>query len=155
MQAPFHWLRIEVFVYATENEELVTETFSGLACTEEFSTSVSESEHGNTMKVLQSICTHTKEQNAVFRNLGKDIAQHIIDNSDSMIDDDCILYMRLDKQKAVQGELEIAHHGDVFSITGKIASNPAKKKVAVENITKILCSLFPDLRIPALPERSE
>lgn len=53
MQAPFHWLRIGVFVYATENEELVTQTFRDLACTDDITTSVSEGEHGNVMKVLQ------------------------------------------------------------------------------------------------------
>lgn len=155
MQAPFHWLRIETFVYATENEELLAETFASLACTEEYRTDVSESEHGNTMRILQHICTHTKEQNAVMLRLGREIAQQIVDDAESMVDDDCIMYLRLDKQKAVLGEMEIAHHGDVFAITGKIASNPARHHIAVANIRDLLTSLYPDLRAPATPGSEE
>ena len=54
------------------------------------------------------------------------------------IDDDCVFYTRLDKQKAVQGIYAVAHHGDVISITGKVASNPAKKEVAIRNMTEFL-----------------
>ena len=48
MQATFHWLRIETFCYATEKEELVSQTFRDLVGTDEFQTDVSESEHGKT-----------------------------------------------------------------------------------------------------------
>ena len=35
MQATFHWLRIETFCYATEKEDLVSETFRQIAGTDE------------------------------------------------------------------------------------------------------------------------
>ena len=53
-----------------------------------------------------------------------------------------MFYTRLDKQRAVCGEYKIAHHGDVISITGKVASNPARKEVAMENMTQFLKKLI-------------
>ena len=116
MQAPFHWLRIETFVYATEKEDLVTDTFKSLAGTDEFRTDVSESEHGNQMLILQAIMSHKKEQENVFSHLGEALAKEIYEDAASKIDDDCVFYIRLDKQKAVCGEYTVAHHGDVISI---------------------------------------
>lgn len=52
MQATFHWLRIEAFVYATEREDLVRETFARIIGSEEFDTEITEGEHGNRMLIL-------------------------------------------------------------------------------------------------------
>ena len=145
MQAPFHWLRVETFVYATEKEDLVTETFANLAGVEEFNTFDSESEHGNRMLILQAMMTHRKEQQGVFTRLGEELAKEIYDDAPEKIDEDCVFYIRLDKQKAVCGEYAVAHHGDVISITGKIASNPARQEVAVRNLREFLRDLFPSL----------
>lgn len=138
MQATFHWLRMETFCYATEKEDLVSETFQTLAGTDEFQKEISESEHGNTMLIFQHMITKQREMDALFTRLGKDLLQSFLDDLENRIDDDCVFYTRLDKQKAVQGEYAVAHHGDVISITGKVASNPAKKEVAVRNMTEFL-----------------
>ena len=49
--------------------------------------------------------------------------------------------MRLDKQKAVTGTYEVAHHGDVIAITGKVQSHPARKEVAERVLTDFLSGL--------------
>ena len=138
MQATFHWLRIETFCYATEKEDLVSETFRQIAGTDEFQTDISESEHGNQMLILQHMITKQRDMDALFQRLGKDLLQNFLDDMENRIDDDCVFYTRLDKQKAVQGIYAVAHHGDVISITGKVASNPAKKEVAMRNMTDFL-----------------
>ncbi len=148
MQAVFHWLRIETFVYATEKEDLVRETFSGLVGTEEYGTEISEGEHGNRMLILQRIATKQKEMEKVFSNLGNELLAQLLEDVDNRIDDDCVFYTRLDKQKAVCGTYSAAHHGDVISITGKVASNPAKKEVAVRNFTAFVSSLLSQTRPP-------
>ena len=138
MQATFHWLRIETFCYATEKEDLVSETFQQIAGTDEFQMDISESEHGNQMLILQHMSTKQRDMDALFLRLGKDLMQGFLDDMENRIDDDCVFYTRLDKQKAVQGIYSVAHHGDVISITGKVASNPAKKEVAMRNMTEFL-----------------
>ena len=154
MQAPFHWLRIETFIYATEKEDLVTETFRTLAGTDEFRTDISESEHGNQMLILQAMMSHKKEQEGVFSRLGEELARELYDGAEEKIDDDCVFYVRLDKQKAVCGVYSVAHHGDVISITGKVASNPARREVAVRNMRAFLSSLYPSLPQPEPADRS-
>lgn len=86
----------------------------------------------------------------VFSNLGKDMLAQLSEGAGDRIDDDCVFYVRLDKQKAVCGEYAVAHHGDVVSITGKVASNPARKEVAVGNFTAFIDSL---LSPPTRPRR--
>ena len=142
MQATFHWLRIETFCYATEKEDLVSETFRQIAGTDEFQTDISESEHGNQMLILQHMITKQRDMDALFLRLGKDLMQGFLDDMENRIDDDCVFYTRLDKQKAVQGIYAVAHHGDVISITGKVASNPAKKEVAMRNMSDFLQRLL-------------
>ena len=142
MQATFHWLRIETFCYATEKEDLVSETFQQIAGTDEFQMDISESEHGNQMLILQHMITKQRDMDALFLRLGKDLMQGFLDDMENRIDDDCVFYTRLDKQKAVQGIYAVAHHGDVISITGKVASNPAKKEVAMRNMTDFLQRLL-------------
>ena len=142
MQATFHWLRIETFCYATEKEDLVSDTFRQIAGTDEFQMDISESEHGNQMLILQHMITKQRDMDALFLRLGKDLMQNFLDDMENRIDDDCVFYTRLDKQKAVQGEYAVAHHGDVISITGKVASNPARKEVAMRNMTDFLQRLL-------------
>jgi len=153
MQAPFHWLRIETFVYATEKEDLVTDTFRNIAGTDEFRTDVSEGEHGNQMLILQAMMSHKKEQENVFARLGEELAKEFYEHAEEKIDDDCVFYVRLDKQKAVCGEFSVAHHGDVISITGKVTSNPARREVAVRNLRTFLSSLYPSLPQPEQADR--
>ena len=142
MQATFHWLRIETFCYATEKEGLVSQTFRNLVGTDEFQTDVSESEHGNQMLIMQHMVTKQKEMDEIFARLGKELLQDLMDDLENRIDEDCVFYTRLDKQKAVCGEYRVAHHGDVISITGKVASNPARKEVAMENMSQFLKKLI-------------
>ena len=142
MQATFQWLRIETFCYATEKEDLVSQTFRDLVGTDEFQTDVSESEHGNQMLIMQHMVTKQKEMDEIFARLGKGLLQDLMDDLENRIDEDCVFYTRLDKQKAVCGEYLVAHHGDVISITGKVASNPARKEVAMENMSQFLKKLI-------------
>ncbi len=141
MQLTFHWVRVQVFCYATERQELLEETMAELLGTEEFTEDVSEGEHGDTMLILEARLTKQKEYNALFRKLGPEIRSWIKEDVENRVDEDCVFYMRLDKQKAVQGIYEVAHHGDVISITGKIQSHPARKDVAEANIVTFLDSL--------------
>lgn len=147
MQGTFHWIRIMAFGYATENEELIRDTVMLLTGCEELTPEISEGEHGNKTLIFKEEIKKQKNILMLFASLGKDAIDKIIKNIDKHIDDDCVFYLRLDKQSAVTGIYEIAHHGDVISITGKIISHPARKEIAVTNMTAFLNSL--DLSVPS------
>ena len=141
MQVTFPWVRVQTFCYATEKRELLEETMTELLGTDEFQEDISEGEHGNIMTILETRLTKQREFNSLFKKLGPEICQWILDDIDNRIDEDCVFYMRLDKQKAVQGIYEVAHHGDVVAITGKVQSHPARKDVAVRVMSDFLTGL--------------
>ncbi len=141
MASAFHWIKVKAICYATENEDLIHDTMMTLTGTEDFDVDVSEGMHGNPMIIIDAELTHSKDFKTLFINLGPEIIQELVSEAENRIDDDCTLYFRIDKQKAVEGVYEIAHGGDVISITAKVASHPAKKEIAVKNLKDFLASI--------------
>lgn len=141
MQVAFHWVRVQMFCYATEKDDLLEEVMTELLGDVEFTEEISEGEHGNVMMVLEARLTKQREFNALFSKLGPEILSWIAEDVENRVDEDCVFYMRLDKQKAVQGIYEVAHHGDVIAITGKIQSHPARKEIAVKSLVDFIQSL--------------
>jgi len=144
MQTSFHWVRVQTFCYATERQDLLEDTLVELLGDIEFEEEVCESEHGNTMLILETRITKQKEFAELFGKLGDDILDSIVEDADNRVDEDDMFYLRLDKQKAVQGIYEIAHHGDVISIFGKVQAHPAKKEVAVKVLKEFIESVKSD-----------
>ena len=141
MQVTFHWVRVQTFCYATEKQDLIEDTLKELLGDIEFEEEISESEHGNTMMILETRITKQREFTELFSKLGDDILNYILEDAENRVDDDDMFYLRLDKQKAVQGIYEIAHHGDVISIFGKVQAHPAKKDVAVKVLKDFVSEL--------------
>ena len=149
MASAFHWIKVKTVCYATEDEYLLHDTMSQLTGLDEdseaFDVDISEGFHGNPITVIDADLRHSKEFTKLFMNIGRDVIEDVMSQLDDRIDDDCVIYMRLDKQKAVHGDYAISHSGDVISITGKLVAHPAKKEIAVKNaeafFTRILQSL--------------
>ncbi len=141
MQVTFHWVRVQTFCYATEKQDLIEDTLKELLGDIEFEEEISESEHGNTMMILETRITKQREFTELFSKFGDDILNYILEDAENRVDDDDMFYLRLDKQKAVQGIYEIAHHGDVISIFGKVQAHPAKKDVAVKVLKDFVSEL--------------
>ena len=142
MASTFHWIRVKAICYATEDEDIICDTVSELAGTEELDIDISEGLHNNPLTVVDANLSKNKEYSTLFTNLGEDIVRQILGDLEQRVDDDCVFYMRLDKQKAVCGEYEISHGGDVISITAKIMAHPAKKEVALGIIRDYLNQLL-------------
>ena len=136
-----HWIRVQTFCYATERKELLEEVMEELLGDAEYSEELTESEHGNTMTILEARLTKQRQYRELFERLGPDIRSWILEDMDNRLDDDCMFYIRLDKQKAVLGTYEVAHHGDVIAVTGKIQSHPARKEVAARTLSEFLVGL--------------
>lgn len=137
----FHWMRVQTFCYATERKELLEEAMEELLGEAEYSEEPTEGEHGNVMTILEARLTKQRQYREMFQRLGPDIVSWILDDIDNRVDEDCMFYIRLDKQKAVQGVYEIAHHGDVIAVTGKVQSHPARKEVAERTLSEFLKGL--------------
>ena len=153
MASVFHWVKVKAVCYATENEDLIHDVMMELTGVEDdecFDVDISEGLHGNPITVIDANLKHSKEFERLFRNIGPEPLKDVLDHIEERVDDDCILYMRLDKQKAVQGVYEISHSGDVISVTAKIVAHPAKKEIAVKNAKEYLTRmLLPSERAPS------
>ena len=137
MTGTFHWIRVRLFCYSTENHERLEEILTELTGTSEFTKEITEGHHGNPITILDCELTREKDAERLFGNI-RPVLDDILEGLEDKIDDDCVFYMRLDKQKAVLNEYAIAHHGDVISITGKLVSHPARKNIAAENMRSFL-----------------
>jgi len=140
MHPTFHWLKTRMFCYSTENEDLMTECLENLVG-ENIEYEIAESEHGNRIVIFLSEMKKQKEFISLFSKLDDDLLKFIVDDIDNRIDDDCVFYLRLDKQDFVQGRFKVAHDGDVVSITGKVMSHPARKEIAKKNVLDFISSL--------------
>jgi len=141
MSGAFHWVRVRLFCYSTENEQKLKETMESITGTSEFVHEYTDGHHGNSILIMDCELTKEAQTRKLFSNLGTEVIGDIRSELEEKIDDDCVFYTRLDKQKAVQGEFVTGHRGDVISITGKLVSHPAKKAVAVRNMASFLDSL--------------
>ena len=134
MAPVFHWVKVKIVCYATEDEDLLHDVIvklTGIDDDESYDVDISEGLHGNPITVIDANLTHNKDCERIFKNLGKDILESLIPELEDRIDDDDIFYMRWDKQRAVEGEYVLSHSGDVISITAKSAAHPAKKEIAI------------------------
>lgn len=145
MASAFHWVRVKAVCYATENEDLIHDAMVALIGKDDddlFEADISEGLHGNPITVIDAELTRSKDIAGMFTNLGKDVISDVLENIGDRVDDDCVLYLRVDKQRAVCGEYVISHTGDVISITAKIAAHPAKKDIAVRNAAEYLTRIL-------------
>jgi len=145
MGAVFHWVKVRLFCYATEDEEKLHIVMKNISGTDDFHAEMSDGHHGNTMIILTADIKGNSECAGLFGRLGKDVIEGILSGLDDRMDEDCTFYLRLDKQAAVSERYEIAHHGDVVSITCKVASHPARKEIALNNMRKFLDDVLTSL----------
>lgn len=138
MAGTFHWVKIRLFCYSTEDETRLEELMTSINGGNDFQKELTEGHHGNTLVIMESEMTKDRETRPLFAGLGMELVSEIIDDLDNKIDEDCVFHLRLDKQKALGGEYRIAHHGDVISVTAKIVSHPARKENAVANMRSFL-----------------
>ena len=135
MASSFHWVKVKAVCYATEDEDRIHDTMVSLIGSDDeemFDVDISEGLHGNPITVIDANLKHNREFDRLFRNLGNDVLEQVLEGLEDRIDEDDTFYLRIDKQKAVQGTYEISHSGDVISITGKVEAHPARKDVAVK-----------------------
>ena len=142
MAGTFHWIRVRVFCYATEDTEKIRTVVRTVSGKDDLETEMSDGHHGNDMMIISAGLKGAAECKAMFARLGNDLIKELLDGVDDRMDDDCVFHFRIDKQAAVSGTYVTARHGDVVSITCKVASHPAKKDVASENMRKFLENLF-------------
>jgi RNA binding exosome subunit len=133
---PFHYIDLRAFCYATEDEARV-EAALGKFLPEEVAIERVESEgfHGDRIVVLSARVENADEVRHVLDELAAIDLAEIRSELGERIDENCSLFLRLDKQAAYGGRVE---RGPGLELRAKVEAYPATKEAAIENAAAAL-----------------
>jgi len=137
---PFHYVDLQAFAYATEDERRVEDALR-LFLPEEFELerTTNEGYHGDRIVVLSARLENADDVRHVLSTLaGMDDADRVLDEIEDRVTDDCELYLYLDKQAAFDGEARL---GEGISVRAKVEAYPADREAAIENAREAIVTV--------------
>lgn len=133
---PFHYIDLRAFCYATEDEARVEQALRTFLPDEsEIERAVSEGFHGDRIVVLSVRIENADDVRYILDRLADIDLDDIRDELTERVDENCSLFLRLDKQAAYGGRVE---QGEGLELRAKVEAYPAKKETAVENAAEEL-----------------
>jgi hypothetical protein len=129
---PFHYVDLRTFCYATEDEKRVEAALRTFLPEEyEIERVTNTGFHGDRIVVLSARVENADDVRHVLSKVAElpDI-ERVLDELDDRVDDNCSLFLRLDKQAAFGGEARL---GQGLTLRAKVEAYPAKHEAAVEN----------------------
>lgn len=136
-KVPFHYVDLRAFCYATEDERRVEDALRTLL-PEEFPIERAETEghFGDRILILSARVENADGIRHVLERLAElPEFDRIQAELDERVTEDCEFFLRLDKQAASRGRVEL---GEGITVRAKIEAYPAKKSIAVENVDETL-----------------
>ncbi|UPM42925.1 RNA-binding protein [Halocatena salina] len=132
---PFHYVDLQAFCYATEDEPRVERALRTFL-PEEFEIERVENTGyaGDRIVVLSARVENADAIRHVLAQLDRMSPEEwaqVGSELDRRVTENCELYLYLDKQAALAGSVAL---GDGLSFRGKIEAYPAKKESAIENV---------------------
>ncbi len=137
MSVPFHYVDLRTFCYETEDEKRVEAALRHFL-PEEFEIERVETEghHGDRIVVLSARVENADDVRFVLDRLRESAEfDRLRAELDERVDENCSLFVHLDKQAAYRGETRL---GEGISFRAKVEAYPAKKDAAVENAREAL-----------------
>ena len=133
--ARFLIIRLRAFAHHTEVEGRVLKAMTFASGTEDVAVTRTQGHFGNPIIVLDAELKKAGDMKR-FLNRVRDtvILKGLAGQEDRRTDDDCIFHLRLDKQKAYQGELALATGRDVIDVRIKVGVYPARRGDAVRAV---------------------
>lgn len=131
--------RFRTYSHATEDEDRVKQALRLLtgASDKEIKVTINRGYHGNEIRVLETrFRKGPKLTNFLERLVENGIYERLEDELETRLDDECVLYLRFDKQEAYQGRWVLHQGEDTIQVKAKVQSFPAKPKKAVEEVRK-------------------
>lgn len=134
---PFHYIDLRTFCYATEDEKRVEGALRTFLPEDfEIDRATSEGHHGDRIVVLSTRVERADEMRHVLDRLSDlDTASQLAAELDDRVDENCSLFLRLDKQPAFNGDVRL---GEGITFRAKVEAYPATKEAAVENAREAL-----------------
>ena len=142
-KVPFHYVDLRAFSYATEDVKRVEQALYALLPDDvELERNENVGHHGDRIVVLSARVETADEMRHVLDRLSElDDLDRVLDELDDRINDNCALFLRLDKQAAFRDEVRL---GSGLTVRTKVEAYPAKKEKAVANARETLSRLADD-----------
>jgi RNA binding exosome subunit len=132
---PFHYVDLRAFCYVTEDEGLVEDALRRLLPEAvDLDRAESEGHYGDPILVLSVRVEETAAIEAVLDSLADLPAterDRLSEELDERVDEDCSLFVSLDKQAACTGEVRL---GDGIAMRAKVESYPATRERAIDAV---------------------
>ena len=133
---------IAAVVYSTENKEKVGEAMATLFPFE-FEIMVSEAtgHYGNPLLYLEVEINKKRQIKEFWNNLMDllgDQKKILLNMLEEKIDDQGVLHIRIDKQKAYLGKVELTEGGDAIVVETKIVTYPARRERIIEAARQLI-----------------
>jgi len=127
-------VNLRVFCHATEERSKVKQALEFLLPGGTLTESQTEGHHGNPIVIYEMKTGKRSDANKFWKGIRESVSrEELVDGIEARIDKDCVLYLRLDKQKAYLGKTEMVKHEDVIAVSSKIESHPKKRETAIKN----------------------
>jgi len=130
MKRTFAGLHARAFCHATEDLERVRVAMINALGDVETRISRTEGVHGNPIMVVKTMIGDSGSIMDFMERFGREDLEELLRSLDSRIDDDCNLFIRIDKQEAYQGKVRLARGDDVISVRIRVMAFPARCSVA-------------------------
>lgn len=130
-------INVNAVVYSTEDIEKVGEAIATLFPFEfEIEVTDATGHYGNPLKFLEVKLTKKREIDEFLKHLFSSLArkdiQYLLETLEERVDEEGVLHLRIDKQRAYLGELELVEGGDAIVVRIKIVTYPAKRERIIE-----------------------
>ena len=108
----------------------------------ELVTSQTQGHHGNEIFVIETHAKGSLQAELLFGKLSSSDLKEMIDTIDNRMDESCNLFIRIDKQRAFNGEVALTRGGDAIAVRIKVAAYPAKKEAAAKRAKDFLLAMM-------------
>lgn len=124
---PIHWIVARTYCQATEEEARVAQALGAAVRGGETSREVLEGQHGNSVVLLERRLASSGDLRVTWDSWSvAGLVASLRDSVERRVDEDGVLHLRVDKQKAFHGTLVLAREGDTIDIQVKLKAYPAK-----------------------------
>ena len=138
----FASMHARAICHATEELDRVERAIRSVVGDAELQVARTEGVHGNEIRVIQADVEEVAAIRAFFDRLSTEALREIQDSLDQRIDEERNLFLRVEKQPAMVGEIRLGTGDDVVSIRLRVIAYPAKKEVAVGVVRKYIEELI-------------
>lgn len=141
MATRYHWLRLRTVAHPTEEPGRVAAALRFVAGSEvPLKDEALETHHGGTQHVLEAVLDKSRALRDVLDRvfaLPGALAK-LRAEVERRVDDDGVLYMRVDKQEACAGRLVLTEGEDCVQLRVKLEVHPATREGAVAGFVALL-----------------